>query len=93
LNLKDLEEDLSKEAKKIQSQDEANARITGFLSSIGLLRDELALLDKEMTRQVKAIESKLKEIHLQLEFIGDNLDGLQAQIYRLEERVDFFHEY
>ncbi|MCK5012449.1 MAG: hypothetical protein KAS66_01395 [Candidatus Omnitrophica bacterium] len=95
-NLKNVEDDILKEFKKLQAQSEeqirAGVKITDFLSSIGLLRDKIDHLDKVMSKRIKEVESKLNGINLQLEFIGDNLDGLQTQIYRLDEKVDYFHE-
>ena len=95
-DLKSIEEDISKEVKKLQSQSEAQggvgANLTDIRSGMELFKNELARLDRKITGKIKDMQSKLEQINPQIEFIKENFDGLQTQIYRLEEKIDYFQE-
>lgn len=95
-SLKNVEDNFQKELKKLRSlneeQIESSAKVTSFLTGLGLLRDTVDQLNIMLSRNIKDLEVKLKSIDQQLEFINDNLDGLQTQIYRLDEKIDYFHD-
>jgi uncharacterized phage infection (PIP) family protein YhgE len=96
LTLMNMEKDLSKETKKFESENEAqkesSAELTAVLSGIESLKGELARLDEKMTAKINSIESRLDVIDPDIGFIKENLNGLQMQIYRLDEKVDYIEE-
>ena len=95
-NLKNIEEGLSKEIKKRQSENAtqggASGNLTDILSNIESIKSELGRLDRKITNKLKDVQAKLERINPQIEFIKENLDGLQTQIYRLDEKIDYFQE-
>ena len=95
-DLKSINEDLSKEVKKLQLQRKAQrvagANLTDIRSSIELFKGELARLDRVIANKIKDMQAKLEQINPQIKFIKENLDGLQTQIYKLDEKIDYFQE-
>lgn len=95
-DLKSIEEDLAKEIKTRRSESEAQGGtgkdLEGILADIELLKNELARLDRKITNKIRDMQSKLQKTDSQIEFIKENLDGLQTQIYRLDEKIDYFQE-
>ncbi len=95
-DLKNTEEDLLKEIRKSQSQSGmqsgSSGDLTEILSSLELVKSELARLDRKITNKVKEMQLTFEEIRPRLEFIEENLNGLQTQIYRLDEKVDYLEE-
>ncbi|MCK5177957.1 MAG: hypothetical protein KAR32_00375 [Candidatus Omnitrophica bacterium] len=93
--LKNIEKDLLEEMEALRSKNEEEGlgrNLTDILSSIETLKGELDRLDRKMTKKIKDMQVKLEEIDPEIEFIKENLDGLQTQIYRLDEKIDYFHE-
>lgn len=90
--LKEIENDVAGEIKKRQSSSDISGGqdLTNVLSNIDLLKSELARLDRKITNKVKDMQADFEKINSQVELINKNLDDLQTQIYRLEEKVDYF---
>lgn len=97
-DLKIIEEDLSKKVKKIQTETQAqegsSADLADILSSIEMLKSELARLDRKITNKIRSMQAQLEDMSAgtEIEFIKENIDGLQTQIYRLDEKVDYLQE-
>ena len=95
-DLKNIEEDLLKEIQRSQSEDGSQegpgGNRTEILSDIESLKSELGRLDRKITNKVKEMQAELEKINPQMESIQDNIDDLQKQIYRIDEKIDFFHE-
>ncbi len=97
-DLKSIEEDLSKEIKKFRSeneaQEESGADLMDILSSIEMLKSELVRLDRKITNKIKSMQIQFEDMSAgtEIELIKENIDWLQAQVYRLDEKIDYLQE-
>ncbi len=95
-DLESITRNLSKETRESQSQSEALGKASKngaeALSRIELLRSKMSFLDKNVAAKILGVEKDLKDINREVEFIKDNMDGLQTQIYHLEEKLDYLQE-
>ena len=95
-HLKRIEADFSEQIKKGQpggqTEESPGGNLGDILSDIELLKSELGRLDRKITNKIKEMQGELERGNPQIESIKENLGGLQTQIYRLEEKVDYLQE-
>lgn len=95
-DLEGVEENLSKEIQKIQSRgelrEESGDRLEDVLSDLALFERELGRLDRKITNKVQVMQTQFEKIHQQIRSVEEGVKGLQAQIYKLDEKVDYLRE-
>lgn len=92
-DLKGIEQDLSRQGAKDQSQEVApSASSTDIVSNVESLKSEVGRLDRKITSKMQETQGRLEEINLQIGSIKQNLKNIQAQIYKLDEKVDYWQD-
>jgi archaellum component FlaC len=88
-DLKAMEERFSRQAEEFQSQE---AALGDRKKDAGALKNELGRLDEKLTARMKETQERLEQIGLQIESIKKSLKDIQAHIYKLDEKVDYWQE-
>jgi len=97
--LKNVEGRLASEIKKMK--EDAGSVDGGGSSSGGTaeasknveaLQSESARLDRKITNKVLEMQSKFEDINQQIVGIEKSVKGIQTQLYKLDEKIDFMSE-
>ena len=95
--MKKIEEELAKETKKAREQSAtstaAGTNLAQIVSDVETIKSELARLDRKITNKIMELQALIEGgSNPQVDKIKEDVDRLQTQIYKLDEKVDYLQE-
>ena len=92
-SIKDMEVHFVKEIQETQLQAESQGNggddIADILESLASLKSEIGRLDRKITNKVAGMKGRFEDVAVTTKFIEKKIEGLQTQIYRLDEEIDY----
>ncbi len=93
LSIKDMEVHFAKEIQETQlqaeSQGDGGDDFADILESLASLKSEIGRLDRKITNKVAGMKGRFEDVAVTTKFIEKKIEGLQIQIYRLDEEIDY----
>jgi prefoldin subunit 5 len=92
-SIKVLESGFSGELKKVKSQGQGPAVVTQGVPDAGssqeLFKEGLDSLDRKVAGEVQSIKAQLEQVNSKLSSLDKKMKEIQAQLYKVDEKVDF----